>query len=334
METKWNSVQNAVCVYELKDYQRHIRASADIGVKEAFASDLLRRYPLLSEHSAIGVCNRLDYLCEVALEELGGETSLFDQKEEIDIEIDEEATFVGYGDIPNAKIMFFADEKAIGYEAMKKSGYLSYWDGQDEPFNRVHWKTCEWKQGRVSRVKNNAFLKISARLMLALEHQELESVDHWFIKQDKHKDQLVKSYIMEDSLFSNRPGLKTALFDYKARNVDEVVARQRLYQRSTQDNFTKSKFVLLNEIVKKSSVSFLLSFGSMEARKQLFEKYWEHVSFERVTLQPSNKEVYISTKKFGQHTTIILAEDLSYEHFGYPGARDLTKLMSSIGVSQ
>ena len=98
--------------------------------------------------------------------------------------------------------------------------------------------------------------------------------------------------------------------------------------------WVQKRIKVIKNTFNKFDIDILLSFGEVDTKKQLFKNIWENVEFEHIVLEPSNKEIYISKSKVGKNTTIILAKFLSYEHFGYAGARDLTKYIQNHLISK
>lgn len=249
-------------------------------------------------------------------------------------------SFIGYGDIGNVDIAFFMNEGGLGQQSLEdniellcnqyKAGNTNWKDG--------YWKTDEWMPGNIRKVPDSPFLKLSSRMILALEDKE-NPVENWFQKGDGETGAVVKTFMMENGLYSNRPGIKSALFDWRPlprRSEKEVLPYQNLDGKKYLDAFSfkrsetpYSEWVdqrvrLFKNHLTENEVPILLSFGAVGAKLKLFKHIWDDIQFEKITLPESGKTIHVSSK-IGKNTTVIASEFLDYQNLGYRGASELTE---------
>ncbi|MBU9713661.1 hypothetical protein [Evansella tamaricis] len=277
--------------------------------------------------------------------------SNYDEEEKItltDEEIESLLSFVGYGDFKETKIAFMGIEGGLGGKSAKenidlicnkyKSGTVNFLES--DIWKRGYWKTGEWTPGKKGDVPNSPFLYLSSRMILALESGQ-EEISEWFKPGDIRKNMYVRKFLMEEGLYSNRKGIKTALIDWRPlprndektplpySNVkqDDYIAAFSFKKNAsrTYKEWVEKREGLIKELIYKFEIPLLLSFGGLDYKQKIFKKIYPEIIFQSVILEPSGKEIIISKDKVGVNTTIILAKFLSYEHFGLTGAHDLTR---------
>ncbi|TRZ40052.1 hypothetical protein CEQ21_03675 [Niallia circulans] len=167
---------------------------------------------------------------------------------------------------------------------------------------------------------------------------------YWFKKGDIAKLENVRKFISNGGLYSNKVGLKSALFDwrplprrnerdnqfpYKNINVKEYLqAFQFKGQSDNQYNgWVLKQIDLFKNILSKFKIPILLSFGDVQSKLILFQNIWPEIKFKRLVLEASNKTIYVSKEKVGSNTTVIVAEFLDYQNLGYTGTKELVKYL-------
>lgn len=256
-------------------------------------------------------------------------------------------SFVGYGDIGNLDIAFFMNEGGFGNGSLADNMELLCNRYKQDSNNRMdqdwregYWHKDRWQPGTIRKIPDSPFLKLSSRMVLALEDKD-SSVEKWFQTGDEQIKQTVKKFIMEYGLYSDRPGIKSALFDWRplprrresdSLPYDNVDAKQYFNAFSfkpTSPFYTEwvdKRMNVFKNLLTKQEIPFLLSFGDVQVKLQLFKGIWGDIEFEPITLPVSKKVIYVSSK-IGKNTTIIATEFLDYTHLGYKGACELTEFI-------
>jgi hypothetical protein len=256
-------------------------------------------------------------------------------------------SFIGYGDMANAKVVFFGNEGGRGGKSLteqlelicnqyKEDGNL--FDPSD--WKNGYWKIENWGQERDVEKVNSPFLQLSSRISLALDNEK-DGIEMWLKPGDIGTLGVISNFMKKGGLYSNRPRLKTALIDWRPlprfnerktlpyQNIDTTQYLNAFTKLENNSYFSwvKKRTSIISSILNEYDIPVLLSFGAMDEKKMLFESLQSDIVFEKTILSPSNKEIFIGNKKVGKNTTVILAEFLGYEHFGYAGARDLVKFI-------
>jgi hypothetical protein len=388
----WTLGENAVCFYELKEYIEGLNKQmcwrADYRMK--FARKMLNKYTILRRRTTYSIMQHLDYLYILSLgekttdweNEKGFYRCLVHELDEKIIDLSEDTendeepnleffgdtqktinlsedqmesltSFIGYGDLANAKVVFFGNEGGRGGKSVTENLELICDQYKDEGnwFDPSDWKKGYWKKGnwepdnretgRIGERVNSPFLQLCARMGLALENAK-NGVDQWFKPGDIGTLGVISKFMMAGGLYSNRPGLKTALIVWRPlprvnerktlpyQNIDtsQYMNAFKKLEINPYFSWVEKRTSILSSILNEYDIPLLLSFGAMEEKKRLFERICPDIVFEKFILSPSNKVIYVGNKKVGKNTTVILAEFLSYERFGYAGACDLVKFIT------
>ena len=155
----------------------------------------------------------------------------------------------------------------------------------------------------------------------------------------------MKKFISNSGLYSDKPGIKSALLDWRPlprRNENdkqfpyENINRRKYLQafgfKGKSDNHPYNEWVdkrmdLFKNVLSKYKIPFLLSFGDVASKLTLFKKIWPEIEFKEVILEESHKTIYVSKEKAGNHTTVLAAEFLDYQNLGYVGTMELVKYL-------
>ncbi len=249
-------------------------------------------------------------------------------------------SFIGYGDIGNVDIAFFMNEGGLGQQSLEDNIELicNQYKVGSKKWKDGYWKTDEWLPGNIRKVPISPFLKLSSRMILALEDRE-KPVENWFKKGDRETEEIVKKFMMENGLYSNRPGIKSGLFDWRPlprRSEKEPLPYTNVDQKKYLDAFSfkraetpysewgDQRVRLFKNHFTENEVPILLSFGAISTKLKLFKHIWAGLQFEEITLKESKKTIYVSTR-VGKNTTVIACQFLDYQNLGYTGARELTE---------
>ncbi|MFM9532554.1 hypothetical protein [Lysinibacillus sp. IITD104] len=268
-----------------------------------------------------------------------------------DEEISSLTSFIGHGDFPKTFIAFLGNEGGLGNSSPRYNIDLlcnEFKKNNTNYFNEGNWKLGYWTVNNYdlnkrSIVPNSPFLYLTARILLALEDQE-SSVDDWFKKGDSKKLGKVKELIASGGLYSNKPGLKSALLDWRPLprrdeknydfpylNVDSNLYLKAFNFEGGAENpyneWVNKRVSIFKNVLNKYHIPFLLSFGAVKSKLTLFKKIWPEIEFNEVTLEESNKTIYVSKEKVSSNTIVIATEFLDYQNLGLIGTMELVKFL-------
>ncbi|CAG7645527.1 hypothetical protein ACFQI7_25810 [Paenibacillus allorhizosphaerae] len=262
-------------------------------------------------------------------------------------QIDSLLSYVGYGDFSRPDIIFLANEGGLGDRSVEANimdicgpfkAKPECWVNGDGA--NGYWKVGEWEPGSIERVPVSPFLRLCSRMVLALEDKD-SSPQKWFQRGDRSVINHVRRFLSEGGLYSNRPGIRTALLDWRPlpRNNERSPlpyenVEQNLYLKAFNfsDNGSDNPYIswrekrikIFNDLFHIYPVPLVLCVGDIPAKKRLAEHIWGIREFDEIVLSPSGKKIFVSKQKVGLGTEIVLSPFFGYEHMGYAGVRDLT----------
>ncbi|MEK3883968.1 hypothetical protein [Paenibacillus sp. PL2-23] len=254
--------------------------------------------------------------------------------------------FVGYGDFSKADVVFLANEGGLGDRSVEENIFdicgliredSNNWLEND--WSNGYWKINQWSPGRVGKVPRSPFLKLTSRMMLALEDQS-QSCENWFRRKDINVITKVNKFLMEGGLYSNRPGISTALLDWRPlprktereplpyENVDQIRYFEAFRFKDRSDNpyikWREERINLFRSLFKVFSIPVVLCVGASEDKKILAKEIWGISKYDEIELYSSGKKIYVSKEAVGAGTKVIISPFFGYEHMGYAGVCDLT----------
>ncbi|MBP1154001.1 MULTISPECIES: hypothetical protein [unclassified Paenibacillus] len=260
-------------------------------------------------------------------------------------------SFIGYGDVSKAQIIFLGNEGGLGDRSVEDNIASICFTYKENVNHCVHgdwtkgyWKQDQWKPGREVRVPRSPFLRLCSRMILALEHPD-QPIHSWFQQADHNVIQDVKRFLMEGGLFTDRPGIQTALLDWRPlprKREADPLPYDNINQKSYIDAFNffdrpnnnpyiewrTKRLSLFQDLMKSYPVPLILGIGNIPAKKRMVDGIWGEQIYEEITLQPSGKKIAISKNIIGDNTRVILTPFFGYEHMGYSGVKDLAQYIS------
>jgi hypothetical protein len=256
-------------------------------------------------------------------------------------------SFVGYGNFPKADIVFLANEGGLGNRSVEENivditerykANTEHWAKGD--WKKGYWKLAEWVPGRIEKVPSSPLLRMTSRMVLALENQD-QPCDLWFTPADKDIREQTKRFLMEGGLFSNRPGIQTAILDWRPlprtnqreplpyENVEqtEFLNAFSFIQNSNNpyESWKKHRIELIHHLFEIYPIPVLLCVGDIAIKKKVVEHTLGIHDYNEIKLFPSGKKIFVSKGTAGTRTKVILSPFFDYRIMGYSGARDLTQ---------
>ncbi|MBO9604636.1 MAG: hypothetical protein J7639_01725 [Paenibacillaceae bacterium] len=254
--------------------------------------------------------------------------------------------FAGYGDFSNAGVVFLMNEGGLGNRSVEENiddicGPMredaNSWLKND--WRNGYWKIDQWSPGRVKKIPTSPFLRLSSRMVLALEDRH-HSCEYWFQSKNNVLISAAKKFLMEGGLYSDRPGIRTALLDWRPlprKTEDDPLPFENVDQnlflkafsfkdrgRNPYTEWRKKRIEVIRNLFESFPIPVVLCAGDPKTKKILVQQIWGISEYDEVVLSPSGKKIYVSKDKVGVETKIIVTPFLGYEHLGYSGTSDLT----------
>jgi len=257
--------------------------------------------------------------------------------------------YVGYGDFSKAEVVFLANEGGLGDRSVEENIYdicgpfredANNWLKED--WRHGYWKVGKWSPGSKSKVPSSPFLRLCSRMLLALEDRN-QSCENWFRRGDGVVLAEVKKFLMEGGLYSDRPGIRTALMDWRPlprkterdplpyENVDQRRYLEAFGFKGGGDNpyiaWRQMRIEIFRELFGVFPTPVVLCVGAPNDKKILAQNIWGISEYDEIVLSPSGKRIYVSKETVGAKTKVIITPFFGYEHMGYAGVCDLTAFL-------